>query len=90
MAESQFAGRGQQDSQWHSEPGKNLTFSLLLNPTFLAIAEQFDLTRADGGKAVFDTKIQSDRSGTFNYGIRIYPKHEFLPHRQDFGLLKWI
>ena len=45
MAESQFAGRGQQENKWHSEPGKNLTFSLLLNPTFLAIADQFDLNR---------------------------------------------
>ncbi|MDB4924091.1 biotin--[acetyl-CoA-carboxylase] ligase [Mucilaginibacter sp.] len=46
MAETQFAGRGQQNNQWHSEPGKNLTFSLLLRPSFLAVANQFDLTRA--------------------------------------------
>ncbi len=46
MAETQFAGRGQQNNKWHSEPGKNLTFSVLLNPSFLSIAEQFDLTRA--------------------------------------------
>lgn len=46
MAETQFAGRGQQDNKWHSEPGKNLTISLLLNPSFLAVADQFDLTRA--------------------------------------------
>lgn len=45
MAESQFAGRGQQQNKWHSQPGKNLTFSLLLNPTFLDIANQFDLNR---------------------------------------------
>jgi BirA family biotin operon repressor/biotin-[acetyl-CoA-carboxylase] ligase len=45
MAESQFAGRGQQQNKWNSEPGKNLTFSLLLNPTFLPVADQFDLTR---------------------------------------------
>jgi len=45
MAESQYAGRGQQQNRWHSQDGKNLTFSLLLNPTFLPIANQFDLTR---------------------------------------------
>ena len=45
MAESQYAGRGQQQNKWNSEAGKNLTFSILLNPTFLAIASQFDLTR---------------------------------------------
>jgi BirA family biotin operon repressor/biotin-[acetyl-CoA-carboxylase] ligase len=46
MAESQYAGRGQQNNQWHAEPGKNLTFSLLLKPTFLEIVNQFDLIRA--------------------------------------------
>ncbi|HEY0245294.1 MAG TPA: biotin--[acetyl-CoA-carboxylase] ligase [Mucilaginibacter sp.] len=46
MAESQYAGRGQQENKWHSEPGKNLTFSLLLTPTFLSVPNQFDLTRA--------------------------------------------
>jgi BirA family transcriptional regulator, biotin operon repressor / biotin---[acetyl-CoA-carboxylase] ligase len=46
MAESQYAGRGQQQNRWHSEDGKNLTFSLLLNPAFLPVANQFDLTRA--------------------------------------------
>ncbi|MDN3550729.1 biotin--[acetyl-CoA-carboxylase] ligase [Mucilaginibacter aquaedulcis] len=45
MAESQYAGRGQQQNKWHSEPGKNLTFSILLNPLFLAVANQFDLNR---------------------------------------------
>ncbi len=46
MAESQYAGRGQQQNRWHSEDGKNLTFSLLLKPAFLPLAQQFDLTRA--------------------------------------------
>ncbi|MGZ3776276.1 MAG: biotin--[acetyl-CoA-carboxylase] ligase [Bacteroidia bacterium] len=45
MADSQYAGRGQQQNRWHSEPGKNLTFSLLLKPSFLSISMQFDLTR---------------------------------------------
>ncbi|MGZ3752186.1 MAG: biotin--[acetyl-CoA-carboxylase] ligase [Mucilaginibacter sp.] len=46
MAESQYAGRGQQQNRWHSEAGKNLTFSLLLKPSFLPLGQQFDLTRA--------------------------------------------
>jgi BirA family transcriptional regulator, biotin operon repressor / biotin---[acetyl-CoA-carboxylase] ligase len=45
MAESQYAGRGQQQNKWHSEPGKNLAFSILLSPDFLPIGNQFDLTR---------------------------------------------
>jgi BirA family biotin operon repressor/biotin-[acetyl-CoA-carboxylase] ligase len=46
MAETQFAGRGQQQNKWHSEPGKNLTFSVLLKPSFLMANDQFDLVRA--------------------------------------------
>ena len=46
MAESQYAGRGQQQNKWHSEPGKNLTFSLLLKPSFLPVNQQFNLTLA--------------------------------------------
>jgi phosphorylase/glycogen(starch) synthase len=52
--------------------------------------QRFTFVSAEGGKAIFETKVLNDRSGTFNYGIRIFPVHEFLPHRQDFGLLKWI
>ena len=46
MAETQSAGRGQSKNSWHSEPGKNLTFSILLNPRFLPVAEQFNLNMA--------------------------------------------
>ncbi|MGB4775592.1 MAG: biotin--[acetyl-CoA-carboxylase] ligase [Daejeonella sp.] len=45
MAEKQYAGRGQMDSTWLSEAGKNLTFSVLLNPSFLSIDRQFDLSK---------------------------------------------
>ena len=45
MAENQYAGRGQQQNGWHAEPGKNLTFSILLKPHFLSLANQFDLIR---------------------------------------------
>jgi BirA family biotin operon repressor/biotin-[acetyl-CoA-carboxylase] ligase len=45
MAENQFAGRGQHQNGWHAEPGKNLTFSVLLQPHFLPVTNQFDLVR---------------------------------------------
>jgi BirA family transcriptional regulator, biotin operon repressor / biotin---[acetyl-CoA-carboxylase] ligase len=53
MAENQYAGRGQHQNGWYAEPGKNLTFSLLLKPGFISIADQFDLTRATS-LGVFD------------------------------------
>lgn len=41
----QTAGRGQQGSQWHAEPGANLTFSLILYPTFLDLRRIFLLNK---------------------------------------------
>lgn len=46
MAEKQFAGRGQADNTWVSDAGKNLTFSILLTPTFLPADRQFELNKA--------------------------------------------
>lgn len=41
----QTDGIGQRGNHWEAESGKNLTFSLILKPTFLPIAEQFQLTK---------------------------------------------
>lgn len=53
MAEAQLAGRGQMGNSWHSEPGKNLSFSVLFKPSFLSIKQQFELNKAVS-LAVFD------------------------------------
>ncbi|MBC7566203.1 MAG: biotin--[acetyl-CoA-carboxylase] ligase [Pedobacter sp.] len=46
MAEKQFSGRGQTNNTWLSEPGQNLTFSILLCPSFLKVDRQFELNKA--------------------------------------------
>jgi BirA family biotin operon repressor/biotin-[acetyl-CoA-carboxylase] ligase len=43
--EEQTAGRGQRDTQWSSEKGKNLTFSIILYPAFLPASRQFLLSK---------------------------------------------
>lgn len=45
-ASAQTAGIGQRGNHWEAEPGKNLTFSLVLHPTFLPADRQFKLTEA--------------------------------------------
>ena len=45
-AASQTAGIGQRGNVWVSEPYKNLTFSIILKPTFLNPASQYQLTVA--------------------------------------------
>ncbi|UXP32901.1 biotin--[acetyl-CoA-carboxylase] ligase [Reichenbachiella agarivorans] len=39
----QTRGKGQRGNVWESEAGKNLTFSFVIKPTFLALSVQFDL-----------------------------------------------
>ena len=42
----QTAGIGQKGNHWESASGQNLTFSLVLHPTFLPADRQFKLTQA--------------------------------------------
>ena len=45
IADYQSAGRGTDGSKWESEPGRNLTFSFVLYPSFLAPEAQFYLNK---------------------------------------------
>lgn len=44
QALEQTHGIGQQGNHWESEPGKNLTFSLILKPS-IDVADQFEITK---------------------------------------------
>jgi len=44
ITNNQTSGRGQRGNTWESQPGMNLTFSLILKPTFLAVKDQFLLS----------------------------------------------
>ncbi|HIN38801.1 MAG TPA: biotin--[acetyl-CoA-carboxylase] ligase, partial [Flavobacteriales bacterium] len=44
-AVDQTKGKGQRGALWHSESGKNLTFSLILYPGFINIENQFILSK---------------------------------------------
>jgi BirA family biotin operon repressor/biotin-[acetyl-CoA-carboxylase] ligase len=43
-SEYQTSGRGQRGHSWHSAEGENVTFSVVLKPTFLPVVEQFLLS----------------------------------------------
>lgn len=45
LAYEQSSGRGQMKNIWESEPGKNLTFSIVVFPHFLDIRRQFLLSK---------------------------------------------
>jgi BirA family biotin operon repressor/biotin-[acetyl-CoA-carboxylase] ligase len=44
ITDNQTDGKGQRGNRWESEPGKNLTFSVLIKPSFLPVSKQFELT----------------------------------------------
>lgn len=46
ISDFQTAGRGVDENRWESEHGRNLTFSFVLYPHFLAIEAQFYLNKA--------------------------------------------
>lgn len=52
--------------------------------------QDFVLTGTDGTAATYHTTVLPFKPGSFNMGIRLYPKHPSLPHRQDFGYVRWI
>lgn len=53
-------------------------------------SEEFRLVSSKQGKCLYRAELVPEKAGSFYFGIRIYPKHKDLPHRQDFYLLRWI
>lgn len=45
IASNQTHGKGLETNTWESEPGKNLTFTIILYPGFLPIDKQFELNK---------------------------------------------
>ncbi|MBN1108947.1 MAG: alpha-glucan family phosphorylase, partial [Bacteroidales bacterium] len=52
--------------------------------------KEFAIVSCKNGKCHYRAHLVPEKAGTFFYGIRIYPKHKDLPHKQDFYLLRWI
>ena len=52
--------------------------------------QELDFVQSTNGLSLYSCEFNMKKSGVFDYAIRIYPKNELLPHRQDFNLLRWI
>jgi len=50
----------------------------------------FEIESTVGSEVTYKLNLHLMNSGAFNYAIRMYPKHQELPHRQDFCYLKWV
>ena len=51
---------------------------------------QAELVSFSGRVASYKISAATEDAGLFMIALRLYPKHELLPHRQDFPLLKWL
>lgn len=73
----QTAGRGQRGNSWESEPGKNLTFSIVIHPKKLRADEQFVLSQMISLSLidVLDTHLQG---GCIKWPNDIYREHQKL------------
>lgn len=56
----------------------------------ILLTREMTLVEIMNGNARYSVDLPASNAGTFNYGFRIFPKHELIPHRQDFALVKWI
>lgn len=65
ITDNQVKGRGQRGTVWNAVAGQNLTFSVILNPAFLPIQEQFLISQITAlairgylGSYVPDTRVK--------------------------------
>lgn len=82
ITDDQTSGKGLAGNEWQTFPGQNLTFSLILNPSFLLPREQFFLTIAVslGIKELLDNLLPGD--------IKIkWPNDIYFNNRKMAGLL---
>jgi phosphorylase/glycogen(starch) synthase len=52
--------------------------------------KEFVASKKDGSKVFYTMKHKLKLPGVFNFGIRMFPKNEDLPHKQDMGLIRWL
>jgi len=48
------------------------------------------LEKTDGSKLHFSVDVKFSETGTFKFGVRVYPENKKIPHRMDFAYVKWI
>ena len=50
----------------------------------------FQVVEVHDGVVKYQASILPERTGMYQVATRIYPKNPLLPHRQDFGLVRWL
>ena len=56
----------------------------------IASVHPFELVGREGNLYTFECDIEPDEAGTYKTAVRMYPKSDKLPHRQDFCYVRWL
>jgi hypothetical protein len=51
---------------------------------------EFEVDKIEGDIATYRLQLNIMKPGSYNYGVRIFPKNNLLPNRLDFNLIHWI
>lgn len=50
----------------------------------------FTVTKQVGDIVTYHLEVTVKQAGVFRVGLRMYPKNDLLPHRQDFAIVRWF
>ncbi len=50
----------------------------------------FEVEKVEGNLYTFRARYVPSTAGSYKTAVRMYPKNEALPHRQDFAYVKWL
>lgn len=51
---------------------------------------EFEAVSSDGSKVFYRLNHKLKMPGIMKFGIRMYPKNDMLPYKQDMGLVRWL
>ncbi|MFK7935409.1 MAG: alpha-glucan family phosphorylase [Saprospiraceae bacterium] len=72
--------------------GVEIVFFQRQNEEELAVIlnDELKMTATEGATATYQSAFKANMTGVYEYGFRVFPKHESIAHRLDFPLVKWI
>jgi len=59
-------------------------------PTKLVEKMEFSVESCEGNVITYTLNVHLQKSGTYSYALRLFPRNENLAHRQDFRYVKWL
>lgn len=52
--------------------------------------QPFTLASSEGNRATYQISVDPHLAGVYEYGFRLRPTHELMPHAQDLNLVYWV